>query len=422
MRKTGYSAIVLLLCATLAFASGQKDSGKAPTAPRKVTLNVMMSFPRFADQFEAYFAQFKAKMLAERNVDVTINLEMPGSDQYRTILQTRLSSGDAPDLFTLHASADLPTYYRAGYLMDLSKESFVPKLYQDIRKTVSIDSKVYALPFESLAWGYLYNKDIFEKCGLTPPDTIDGMRNAVKVLKEKGYTPFELAFQEQWVPQLMTALSIGGKVSGSLPDWLDRMYADKGSYREIAEIFDIIDLVMENGTPRAMETGSEQGAADFANGKAAMFIQGTWSAESILSVNKAIRIGVGALPVNNDKQCTRINLSTSTSLAVYSGTKEKEIALALANYILDDKDSSPLYRSLAFNPVASCHTYEQFSWTKEAYSYVAAGRAYTDLVLPQAVTDEQARLLQTYYVKKITKDVIVADLDKTFRDANKTRR
>lgn len=422
MRKTWYSMAILLLASTLAFASGQKDATADTKGPRKVTLNVMMSFPRFADQFDAYFAQFKAKMLKEKNVDVTINLEMPSSDQYRTILQTRLSSGDAPDLFTLHASADLPTYQRAGYLMDLSAQPFAGKLYQDIKKTVSIDSKVYALPFESLAWGYLYNKDIFEKCGLKAPDTIDEMRNVIKVLKEKGYTPFQLAFQERWVPQLMTALSIGGKVSGSLPDWLDRMYADKGSYKEIAEIFDIIDLVMENGTPRAMETGSEQGAAEFANGKAAMFVQGTWSAESILSVNKDIRIGVGALPVNKDKKCTRINLSTSTSLSVYSGTKEKEIALALANYILDDKDSSALYQGLAFNPVATCHTYDQFSWTKEAYAYVAAGRAYTDLVLPQAVTDDQGMLLQSYYLKKVTKEVIMENLDKTFKEANRTRK
>jgi len=54
-------------------------------------------------------------------------------------------------------------------------------------------------------------------------------------------------------------------------------------------------------------------------------------------------------------------------------------------------------------------------------SYVAAGRAYTDLVLPQAVTDEQGKLLQSYYLKKVTKEQFIQTMDKTFKDANKAR-
>jgi raffinose/stachyose/melibiose transport system substrate-binding protein len=368
---------------------------------------------------EGYLKQFKDKMLAEKNVEVTTNLEMPSSDQYGNILQTRLSANDAPDLFTLHASADLPTYVKAGYVADLTNQPLAKKLYPDVLKTVSIDSKVYAVPFESTVWGYLYNKDMFDKLGLKVPDTLDEMKAVVKTLKDNGYTPFELAYQEQWVPQLMTALTLGGKVSGNVPDWVQRMYKDQGSYNEVAEIFDVIDLIMQNGTENALEKGSEQGAADFANGKAAMFVQGTWSAESILSVNPNIKIGVGALPVNNDINCTKVNLATTTSLAVYSSTKQMDAALELANYILDDKDSSALYQALKFNPVATVHSFEQFSWAKEASAYVAKGRAYQDLVLPNAVTDEQGKLLQSYYAKKVTKEKFIETMDKTFKDANK---
>jgi raffinose/stachyose/melibiose transport system substrate-binding protein len=217
----------------------------------------------------------------------------------------------------------------------------------------------------------------------------------------------------------MTALLLGGKVSGEIPDWVDRMYADQGSYREVADIFEMINLVMSNGTPRAMETGSEQGAADFANGKAAMYIQGTWSAESILSVNPEIRIGVGALPVNNNEDCTRVNLATTTSLAVYADTPQKEMAMEFANYILDDEDSSALYESLKFNPVASCHDFDQYDWAKDASRYVAEGRAYMDLVLPQAVTNEQGKLLQSLYVKQVTVDQFITIMDQTFKAANK---
>lgn len=412
------TTVLVMLCISMMLLSGAGTKEQASPA-KKVTLNVMMSFPRFTEEMEAYVAQFEAKMLEEKGIEVEVELEMPSSDQYRNILQTRLSSNDAPDLFTLHATADLPTYVEAGYVADLSTQPLAAKLYPDVRTSVSVDEKVYAVPFESTVWGYLYNKDIFEACGITAPDTLDEMKEVVRVLKQNGYTPFQLAFQEQWVPQLMTALLLGGKVSGEIPDWVDRMYADQGSYREVADIFEMINLVMSNGTPRAMETGSEQGAADFANGKAAMYIQGTWSAESILSVNPEIRIGVGALPVNNNEDCTRVNLATTTSLAVYADTPQKEMAMEFANYILDDEDSSALYESLKFNPVASCHDFDQYDWAKDASRYVAEGRAYMDLVLPQAVTNEQGKLLQSLYVKQVTVDQFITIMDQTFKAANK---
>lgn len=122
---------------------------------------------------------------------------------------------------------------------------------------VTYDGKLLGVPIESQAWGPLYNKAIFEECGLEVPNTLDELKNVVAVLEENGYTPFMLAFQEQWVPQLMTALTLGGKVSGEVPDWVDRMNAGEGSYTEMAEIFDVIDLIMQHGTDRAMEQGSE---------------------------------------------------------------------------------------------------------------------------------------------------------------------
>ncbi len=387
--------------------------------PVKAELSVMMSISRYTEQMEGYFAQFKEKMLAEKNMDVTINLEMPSADQYGQILQTRLASGEAPDLFTLHATQDIPTYYKAGYLLDMTSQPFVGTLYEGVRPTVTYDSKVLAVPMESLAWGYLYNKDIFDAAGVTAPDTIDEMKQVVQGLKDKGYTPFELAFQESWVPQLMTALSLGGLVSGQIPDWVERMYADNGSYTEVAGIFEIIDIIMENGTDRPFETGFDQGAADFANGKAAMWVNGTWATESILNANPDIKIGVGALPVNDDPNSAMVNLSTSTSLAVYSGTKQAELALELANYMLDAEDSSALFQSMLFNPVATVHNYDQFSWTEEAYSYVEQGRAYIDLVLPNSVTGEQAALLQEYYLKTVTQEEFLSQLDATFKEANK---
>jgi len=412
--KSGEPASESPASSSSAPSASPSESAKANEPPRKAELKVFMSFPRFKDQFEAYFAQFKAKELAEKNIDVTVKLEMPNPDQAKQILQTRLASNDAPDLFTLHAIADIPTYYKAGYLSDLSDQPFVPKVYESIRKTVSYDGKVVALPLESLSWGYLYNKKIFAEQGIAPPLTLDDMKAAIDKLNAAKIKPFMLAFQESWIPQLMMALSLGGTVSSAHPDWIEKMNKGEASYKDVASVFDVIDLIMANGTGKPFEVGGEAGSADFANGKAAMWVQGPWQAETILKVNPDMEFGVAPLPVSNDPAGAMINLATSTSLAVSPTSKNQDVALDLLNYILDDQASAPLFEALKFNPVATMHTYETFPWISEASSYVAEGKAYLDLSLPNGVTDETAKLLQSYYAKDVTKEEIIATLDKAW--------
>jgi len=398
--------------------NGNGETVKEP--PTKVELKVFMSFPRFKDQFEQYFSQFKEKQLAEKNVDVTIHLEMPNADQAKQILQSRLSSDDAPDLYTLHAN-DIPTYYEAGYMADLSNQPFVGKLYPAVAETVKFDSKIVAMPLESLSWGYLYNKQIFKDHGLTPPQTLNEMQAVVDKLNEAKITPFLLAFQESWVPQLMMALSLGGTVSSAHPDWIEQMNAGKASYADVQSVFDIIDMIMANGSAKPFEVGNEAGSTDFATGKAAMWVQGPWNAETILKVNPDMEFGVAPLPVSNDPAGAMINLATSTSLALSPNNPNQETALDLLNYILDDKDSSVLFEKLVFNPIATVHNYEVFPWVNEASQYVSEGKAYLDLKLPNGVTDETAKLLQSYYVKTVDKAQIIESLDKVWRTAVNTQ-
>lgn len=433
MKKALYVGLTVMMMAGLVAACGSPSSSKgnnsnttgspspavttdssSQAAPTEVELNVFIGAPRFKEQFDKYFSKFKEKELAEKNIEVTINLEMPAPEQARDILKARLASGDAPDVFDVHATQDIPTYYKAGYLSDLSDQEFVGKLYDGVKQTVTHDGKVLAVPMESLSWGYLYNKKIFADNGITPPQTLDEMKAAVEKLQAANVAPFLLAYQESWVPQLMTALSIGGLVSSDHPDWVEKMNKGEASYADIAGIFDIIDLINANGTAKPFEVGSGQGATDFANGKAAMWIQGPWMAESMLTANPEFEFGVAPLPVSNNPAGTMINLATSTSLAVSSTSKNTEVAKDLVNFILDDSESSALFEELKFNPIASVHSYETFPWIEEATSYVSEGKAYLDLQMPQGVTDEQAKLLQSYYVKEVTQEDFIKTMDNTW--------
>jgi raffinose/stachyose/melibiose transport system substrate-binding protein len=384
---------------------------------REVELDVFMSFPRFQEQFDDYFDLFEAKMLEEENIDVTINLEMPSSDTAEQLLQARLASDDAPDLFTLHAIAHIPDYYEAGYLEDLSEADFVDTVYDSVLEAVTYDGKVVALPLENLAWGYLYNKDIFTQYGLTPPQTLAEMETVVSTLNANGETPFVLAFQESWIPQLMMALSLGGMINSEEPNFIENMNAGTGSYADIDEVFGIIDLIMANGTDKPFETGSAAGSADFANGEAAMWVQGPWMSGSILEVNPDMNIGLAPLPVTNNPDTTMINLSTSTSLALSPTCEDKDVAIKLLNFILDEEHSSDLFEELQFNPLSTVHDYQTLPWIDEAMSYVADGKAYLEKGLPDGVTDVTALMLQEYYSGTKTKEDVIEAIDQAWASA-----
>ncbi len=384
---------------------------------REVELDVFMSFPRFQEQFEDYFELFEQKMLEEENIIVKINLEMPSSDTAQQLLQARLSSDDAPDVYTLHAIADIPDYYEAGYLADLSDAEFTNSVYDSVLESVTYDGKIVALPLESLAWGYLYNKDIFAQYNLTPPQTLSEMEEVVNTLNANDQTPFLLAFQESWIPQLLMALSLGGMINSEEPNFIENMNSGTGSYADIDEVFGIIDLIMENGTERAFETGGAAGSADFANGEAAMWVQGPWMSGSILDVNPDMNIGLAPLPVTNNPDTTMINLSTSTSLGVSPTSENKDIAIKLVNFILDAEHSSDLFAELKFNPLSSVHTYDTFPWVDEAMAYVAQGKAYLEKGLPNGVTDETALMLQEYYLGDKTKQQVIDAIDAAWQSA-----
>jgi raffinose/stachyose/melibiose transport system substrate-binding protein len=149
-------------------ANTASPSGGA--APQNVQLKIFLGgLDRFRDQFDSYFQKFAEKEKAEKNITVTFNSEYPGADTAPQILKTRLATGDVPDVFSLHAGNDIPPFYKAGYLPDLSDQPFAAKLIEGIKPLVSIDGKIVAVPLESVAWGYLYNKKMFNDLSLKPP-------------------------------------------------------------------------------------------------------------------------------------------------------------------------------------------------------------------------------------------------------------
>jgi len=409
--------VVLSLLVVTACGSEDNAEGGASSDSNEVELKVFIAQPRFKTQYEKYLDEFAAYYEETEGVKVTFQLEMPGANEAAQILQTRLSSNDAPDVFSLHALNEIPIFDRAGYLADLSDLPFTENLLDAPKNAVTRDGKVLAVPLETLYWGYLYNEDIFNEYGIEIPTTISEMETVINTLNENGVTPFIRSYQERYIPQLFLPLITGALSATEYPDFFERMNNNDGSISELDGFFDIIDLVDANGTDRPFEVDGDQGSNMFANGEAAMWVQGPWMAESILNSNQDINFNVAPLPINDDPDATLINASVSTSLAVSNESKNIEVSKALVNFFLEGEKSGELFQELLFNPVTTKHEFEPFTWLTEAMKYVEEGKSYQDPPIPNAVKAESERVFQTYLAGSDSQEDVLEALDRVWQQA-----
>lgn len=155
----------------------------------------------------------------------------------------------------------------------------------------------------------------------------------------------------------------------------------------------------------------------FANGEAAMWIQGPWYAETILASNEDLNFSVAPLPVNENSESTMINAAVSTSLAVSKDSEHKDVAKDLVNYFLESEESNDFFESVLFNPVTVNHDFEIFPWLEEAMVLVEEGRSYQDPSIPNAVKNESERVFQEYLAGSADQEDVIEALDRVWEQS-----
>lgn len=197
------AAIAALALASCASPNTEPvSSGALETDPALISGDITFStWWAYADQ--AIVDQFEE---AYPNVNVT--LEFTAIDGYPTKLQALASSGDLPDVFAVQGPP-LTDLADAGQLYDFTEaldtdaidfdgtwgDSFVPSLLSGANAqlaTVATNGEVYGIPFNAISVASIYNMDIFEEVGVTPPTTFDELLSNCEALSAAGYIPMSL--------------------------------------------------------------------------------------------------------------------------------------------------------------------------------------------------------------------------------------
>lgn len=153
-----------------------------------------------------------------------------------------------------------------------------------VMETVTVDGCVYGIPYNAWYQGVIYNKDSFEKLGLKTPRTPEELDKVVTVCRENDITPFAVHLQENWKVANMTMQFLTEGVFSKDRGWGERFRSGETGFcadETVQEALRENRYICENTWDDAWTIAQYESDKRFAEGKAAMYLTGTWSLQSV---------------------------------------------------------------------------------------------------------------------------------------------
>ena len=233
-------AAVMLMALSMVVAGGSSESSDT-SADSKITINLWHKDTGVKGAlYEKYVAEFEKD---HPNVDVVIS--QTRNDAYKEKLPISFSGNEQPDVFFTWGGSWLKSFIDAGHVLDLTgKIDTTPYIATSLGNAI-FDGKVYGIPLGIDIGIVYYNKAIFEKYGLEPPETFEELDHICNVLKENGVIPFVLANQPRW-PGSFIHMYLIDRIGGY--EVFDESYAGDGSWQNEAFIKagEMIQYMVEN--------------------------------------------------------------------------------------------------------------------------------------------------------------------------------
>ena len=132
--------------------------------------------------------------------------------EYNAALNAKLDAGSAGDLITCRPFDASLELYNKGHLADLTSLPGIEN-FSDVAKSAwqTDDGKAsFCVPMASVIHGFIYNKEAFEKLGITPPATEAEFFAALDKIKADGtYIPMAMGTKDLWEAATMGYQNIG---------------------------------------------------------------------------------------------------------------------------------------------------------------------------------------------------------------------
>ncbi|QSF45724.1 ABC transporter substrate-binding protein [Paenibacillus tianjinensis] len=342
------------------------------------------------------------------NIKLDIQTVGGGAD-YAAALKTKFASGDAPDIFSNGGYAEMALW--ADKLEDLSDQPWVKDLIPLAAEPMTKDGKTYGMPMNLEGIGFVYNKDLFAKAGITEtPKTITELEEAAKKLQAIDVIPFGNAYQEWWLLGIQ-GISVAFAQQDNVDEFINGLNAGTSTIvgnEKFKDWSNLLNLTVKYGQKNPLTTDANTHLAMFANGETAMMQEGNWAQTLVDGITPDMNIGMFPMPINDDAAMNdKLSVGVPANLVVNKDSDSKEEAKTFLNWLVtSDMGKEYIVKKWKFIPALSTipATPEDIGLLgADVWNYVKAGKVYglQASKFPDGVTQEFASSIQQLIAGKV---------------------
>ena len=357
--------------------------------------------------------------------DITVKLLGTSGDNYATVLQSQFSASPekAPTIFTL-SGPDAAKFNQFMAPLDSSKSAGI--LLDEFKSDVTVDGKICGLPMAVEGYGFIYNKDMFQKAGVDASSltTIDAFTDACKKLKGVSGVTAPIAFAKDNYFIFMHFVNWGFAVSGDYKNQIQQLSSGKlklSGIPSMAQWAKDLDAIKPY-TNKALDTYDDQ-VSGFASGKYAMIHQGDW-VQTMLDQDKvSFQYGILPFPTGGN---TKLSVGLANAWRVNNKATEQQQAAAIKFLdwlITSDKGQSYCADTFKFIPAFKDLKAPTTELAKAVSEYVQKSQTIpwvynTDF--PSGIDVDGAALMQKYYAGAVNSSQLLDELTQAWvQDAAK---
>ncbi|MBM7503838.1 ABC transporter substrate-binding protein [Agromyces aurantiacus] len=318
-------------------------AGAAGGGPAQITFHMSKpeAIPFFRDLVERYNSE---------QSDVHVTLDTASN------LSAAFLRGNPPDVGLLNYNYEMARFMERGALSDLSDLPEAARIRPEVQELVdqyaTYPGRTSVLPYSVAAESVIYNVKMFEENGIAVPTTWDELIAACDRLEAAGITPIYSTFKDPWtLGQGLFDYTVGGSVD--VADFLDRMdelgtevgpTSDTSFERTILRPAEQMKQLADYSNDDAPSRGYGDGNVAFANGEAAMYMQGPWAFGEIAKTNPDLELATFPLPATNDPDDLKVRVNLDLALWVPEASTKKAAAREFVSYLMQ-KDVMDQYNA-----------------------------------------------------------------------------
>lgn len=273
---------------------------------------------------------------------VRVEMDASGVD----VVSASFVRGNPPDIMLANYNYEVARFVQRCALTDLSGTAAAATVREDLQPLMdqygSCAGRTSALPYSVMASSVIYNKEIFDRLGLSVPTTWDELVQTAETLKADGVTPFYGTFKDDWtIGQGWYDYAVGGSLN--VLDFFDGLAAEGDGVgpdsavsfqKNLAEPMQrMTELSSTYTNPDAASRGYGDGNLAFAQGQAAMYLQGPWALGEIAKTAPDLAVGTFPLPMTNDPNDLAVRVNMDLAAMIPEGSTHQDAARDFLEYL-----------------------------------------------------------------------------------------